>query len=686
MGCFVCAGGDSPCSDGIQVVALMSRPTAQAFRGRPNPPSRITPIGACSGDVAAPGRRCRPSWARPSPPKPAVPGEDAQVSPMLDRSVDVDPPVILVVEDNPTGLKTVRVTLEKAGYTVLEARSGHALIEMMAHRPDLIVQDVILPDIDGFELVRRVRGLPGGKDIPIIAYTGFLTAAEEARSIETGFTDYLFKPVAPRQLLEMVGAYLPDRDLQKPGGRGRRLLVVDDDPTHRRLIAARLERAGFVVVASADAADALARAREVPPDLILSDVLMPDIDGFQFCLQVREDPRLARIPVLLVSSFYSEEIDQRLARNAGANDLVDKSPGFESIVAAVVANLDTPPPSRAVVPGPALGEDYSRRLAQQLDRQVSLNAHIRQRLMRREAELAVLSSLVEALKFDSVDEILEEMLHKVLHALGASRGVIYLSGPNGTLRPRAWSGYPDSTRPQLDDFFGHIRVLREALTRKIPQLIPSFTFPPGAVFGSERVEQSALISPLLQRGECVGVLVATSGQRVLTEEMRPFARAVGNQIGQALGLVQVLGAAQQGERRFRDTFDHLPIGLARTTPNGEIIDANPAFVSMVGYPDAEALRNVNVADLYIDSAPRPQPDVSVVAEYPPTGGEVWLRRRDGSTQCVWRVSRAIRDPHEGVVYYEEAIVGTAKPNKPEKRLRVPSSSRRKNHGRGTRRS
>ncbi|HLW59272.1 MAG TPA: response regulator [bacterium] len=605
---------------------------------------------------------------------------------MIDRSVDLDPYVILVVEDNPTGLKTVRVTLEKAGYTVLEARSGHALIEMMAHRPDLIVQDLILPDIDGFELVRRVRGLPGGKDIPIIAYTGFLTAAEEARSIETGFTDYLFKPVAPRQLLEMVGAYLPDRDLQKPGGRGQRLLVVDDDPTHRRLIAARLERAGFAVVASANAADALARARELPPDLIVSDVLMPEVDGFQFCLQVREDPRLARTPVLLVSSIYSEDIDQRLAREAGANGLVVKSPGFESVVAAVIANLNTPPPPRATAGGPTLGEDYTRRLTQQLDRQVSMNAHIRQRLMRREAELAVLSSLVEAVKCDSVDEILEEMLHKVLHALGAPRGVIYLSGPNGTLRPRAWSGYPDSIRRHLDDFFGHARVLREALTRKIPQVIPSFIFPPGAVFGPERVEQSALISPLLQRGECVGVLVATSGKRALTEEMRPFARAVGNQIGQALGLVQVLGAAQQGERRFRDTFDHLPIGLAQTTPSGEIIEANPAFAAMVGYSDAETLRNVNVGDHYIDSVPRPQPDVSAGAEYLPTGGEVRLRRRDGSTQCVWRVSRAIRDSRGGVVYYEEAIVDTGKPKKPEKRLRIASSSRRKNHGRGTRHS
>src|SRR5579864_4531505 len=190
------------------MVPVLTRPSAQAIRARPVVLGRPIPSGVCSEDVVAPVGG--PSRGRPCPP-PA--GGDAQASPMIDRSVDLDPYVILVVEDNPTGLKTVRVTLEKAGYTVLEARSGHALIEMMAHRPDLIVQDLILPDIDGFELVRRVRGLPGGKDIPIIAYTGFLTAAEEARSIETGFTDYLFKPVAPRQLLEMVGAYLPDRDL-----------------------------------------------------------------------------------------------------------------------------------------------------------------------------------------------------------------------------------------------------------------------------------------------------------------------------------------------------------------------------------------------------------------------------------------------------------------------------------------
>jgi PAS domain S-box-containing protein len=479
--------------------------------------------------------------------------------------VSANPYIILVVEDDPTGLKVVRVTLEKAGYTVREARDGRSVLEMMDQRPDLIIQDLILPDIDGFELVRKIRDLPGGVDIPIIAYSGLMTKLEEARSIEAGFTDYLFKPIAPARLLETIEAYLPVQDDRKKIGTGRRLLVVDDDPTHLKLAKTRLEHAGFTVLTAEGAAEALVLARQSPPDLILSDVLMPRIDGFQFCLAVRGEAQLAHIPVLLFSAAYDEDVDREFAREAGANGLILKSPGFESIVDAVTSTLAAPSPQAATsVPG--LGGDYTRRLAQQIDRQMILTTNIRQRLMWQEAELAILSGLFESLKRDSGNGILEEMLHRVMHVAGVSRGVIYLAGQNGSLVPRAKLGYPTTVEQQLSDFFGHARWLHLAMEERTPRVARALRMPQEILSDAEPSEQSALITPLLQGNECLGVLVMTSGNRTLSDEMLPFARAVGNHIGQALGLVRTLA---QGGKRFRAIDDRSPAGVDRASPGRE---------------------------------------------------------------------------------------------------------------------
>jgi len=130
---------------------------------------------------------------------------------------------------------------------------------------------------------------------------------EQARSLQVGFTDYLFKPIEPSELVQIVRVYLkPRQTLPDTPGRGRRVLVVDDDPLQRKLLHLSLTNAGFRVATAPDGVAALDAARAAPPDAILSDVLMPRLDGFRLCLAVRQDPRLSRIPVVLVSGAYME--------------------------------------------------------------------------------------------------------------------------------------------------------------------------------------------------------------------------------------------------------------------------------------------------------------------------------------------------------------------------------------------
>ena len=119
-----------------------------------------------------------------------------------------------------------------------------------------------------------------------------------------------------------------------------KILVVDDDELQRKLTSTQLEAAGFAVVAANGALEAIELAREQPPDLILSDLLLGDIDGFGLCRRLQDDPLLATVPVVLVSAHFGGRRDQELARQVGALAFIERSSDFTNELIAVKACLN----------------------------------------------------------------------------------------------------------------------------------------------------------------------------------------------------------------------------------------------------------------------------------------------------------------------------------------------------------
>lgn len=115
---------------------------------------------------------------------------------------------ILYVEDNPQNMRLVRKILTNAGYEVLEAVNGYSCLSLVEqNRPDVILMDVNLPDIDGLEVTSRLRNEPEFKDIPIIALTANAMYGDRERCIEGGCSDYISKPVVKQELLNIVAKY-----------------------------------------------------------------------------------------------------------------------------------------------------------------------------------------------------------------------------------------------------------------------------------------------------------------------------------------------------------------------------------------------------------------------------------------------------------------------------------------------
>src|SRR5205814_7565873 len=102
-------------------------------------------------------------------------------------------------------LKMVRFALEKKGYTVLEAKDGKTALSLFqAVQPALVIQDLLLPDVDGFELVARLRALPGGDKAAILAFSGMISKLEEGRIATAGFDDVIVKPIEPSRLVPII--------------------------------------------------------------------------------------------------------------------------------------------------------------------------------------------------------------------------------------------------------------------------------------------------------------------------------------------------------------------------------------------------------------------------------------------------------------------------------------------------
>jgi CheY-like chemotaxis protein len=269
----------------------------------------------------------------------------------------MSPRVVLVIEDNPTTRKIVRLTLGNEGFTVVEADNGaEALALASKTAPDLILQDLLLPDMDGFELVSRLRGLPELAGVPIIAFSGFLSRLEHGRAAGMGFTDLIPKPVEASRLVQVVRAHLPP-DVVTPEliGRGQHVLVVDDDPLQLKLARIRLMVLGFEVATATDGAEALEVLQRGSTQAVVSDVLMPRLDGFSLCAAMRKDPRLSRVPLVLVSSNYVEDADRRLARSMGATAFVVRTPDLAGVIQALNTAMTAPPdrPIANVRPDPA---------------------------------------------------------------------------------------------------------------------------------------------------------------------------------------------------------------------------------------------------------------------------------------------------------------------------------------------
>ncbi|MFH1238826.1 MAG: response regulator, partial [bacterium] len=225
---------------------------------------------------------------------------------------------ILIVEDEQVIADWLKKDLANAGYATLEALSGYKAVELARqHKPDLILLDIKLPDIDGSQVVGLLKKEDSTQNIPVMLLS--LLKDKESDSLRSGIVDYLSKPIEKDKLLGTVAKVLAAQGVSSGG----RILITDDEPLIVALIKNILQEKSYTVLEAFDGYQALDLAEKENPDLILLDIVMPGMDGYEVVHKLKENAKTRDIPIAIISVRKIEE-DKKKGLRLGAAKYLTK--------------------------------------------------------------------------------------------------------------------------------------------------------------------------------------------------------------------------------------------------------------------------------------------------------------------------------------------------------------------------
>jgi len=264
---------------------------------------------------------------------------------------------ILVIEDNPTNLDLMTYLLSAFGHMPLTARDGEEGLQAAQRETlDLIICDLHLPRLNGYEVAGWLKSHPSLRAIPLVAVTALAMVGDRDKVLAAGFDGYIAKPIDPQTFVGQVERFFQHTRGVTPSAVGpptswvaplqprcATILVVDNQPMNIDLARSTFEPFGYAVIPAMGMEEALMLAHRAAPDLILSAVNMVDGIGYDFIKAVKADPQLCGIPFLFITSTFLDPKEQARGLELGAARFIVRPIEPQALLTAIEACLPEPP-------------------------------------------------------------------------------------------------------------------------------------------------------------------------------------------------------------------------------------------------------------------------------------------------------------------------------------------------------
>jgi CheY-like chemotaxis protein len=243
---------------------------------------------------------------------------------------------VLIVDDDAQTRDVVSRTLRRAGYSTVEARDGEeALLRARVLAPGLMILDLLMPGVDGFEVLRTIRS--EGMRMPVVVLTGKKLAPDEERTLRDGLARIVHKGGSALEHVVREAKQLLVARRVVERGRLPRILYVEDSPQNRDIVR-RYLATDYEVIEAEDGEHGIERAVRDSPDLILMDLSLPRLDGWEATRRIKANPAVKHIPVIALTAHAGRE-DQTRATEAGCVDYITKPLERDLLLGAIKKHL-----------------------------------------------------------------------------------------------------------------------------------------------------------------------------------------------------------------------------------------------------------------------------------------------------------------------------------------------------------
>lgn len=431
------------------------------------------------------------------------------------------------------------------------------------------------------------------------------------------------------------------------------ILIVDDTPDNLRLLSTMLTGQGYYVRKAINGQIALKAAEMSPPDLILLDVNMPLMNGYEVCQALKENPKTCKIPVIFISAL-DQVIDKIKAFEVGGVDYITKPFQMEEVLARINNQLNQKKLSEQL--------EYKN---QQLEAEISdrKKAEVKIRLL-----LAATQAISRAEKFDTAIEVI---LHLICKTIGWDFGEAWIPNQHHQVLECSPAWY--ASEPNLEifrqkslqfTFAENVGLPGRIWLHRQPEWIENLSSESSETFSRQEIVVAVGLNccfgvPILLADEVLAILVFFKKAPTKAEpNLLELVNAVATQLGSLIQRKRAEEALRLAEQRYHSIVENAVDGIFQTTPSGRYLSANPALAKIYGYDSPEELISIlsNISlQLYVDPKRRQEFVNKIEKAHAVYGFESLIRRKDGKVIWISENARAVRDSTGKLLYYEGTV-------------------------------